>query len=94
MVGEDPWLNAHELSLDTAYHSFDGEVEARTPPRYAHLTNSRRHHSSKPTDPGDNFFLMLIGRLYGLKNCDKESKSSIKLLILLVSAMGFEPMTS
>ena len=26
-----------KLSLDTAYHSFDGEVEARTPPRYAAL---------------------------------------------------------
>jgi hypothetical protein len=37
---------------------------------------------------------MLIGRLYGLENCDKEPKDSFKLLILLVSAMGFEPMTS
>jgi len=27
----------------TAYRSFGGEVEARTPPRYAAFTPSRRH---------------------------------------------------
>jgi hypothetical protein len=38
MVGEDPWLNQlDDVIVDTAYHSFDEEVEARTPPRYAAL---------------------------------------------------------
>ena len=31
------------LASDTAYHSFAGEVEARTPPRYAAFIPSARH---------------------------------------------------
>jgi hypothetical protein len=34
------------LSLDTAYRSFGGEVEARTPPRYAAFPDSRPHQLS------------------------------------------------
>src|SRR5882757_714335 len=37
------WISLTTLSLDTAYHSFGGEVEARTPPRYAACSTSRRH---------------------------------------------------
>jgi len=31
------------LASDTAYHSFAGEVEAQTPPRYAAFFRSARH---------------------------------------------------
>jgi len=34
------------LASDTAYHSFAGEVEARTPPRYAAFIPSGRHQLS------------------------------------------------
>jgi hypothetical protein len=35
------------LASDTAYHSFAGEVEARTPPRYAAFFPSGRHQLSR-----------------------------------------------
>ena len=55
------------LASDTAYHSFAGEVEARTPPRYAAFIPSARHQLSRiaregtdrPGDPG-----LRRGRLY------------------------------
>ena len=47
-VAQNSWLNQFiTLSLDTAYRSFGGEVEARTPPRYAAFPNSRPHQLSE-----------------------------------------------
>src|SRR4029077_12160807 len=50
------WLTAlsirSTLASDTAYHSFAGEVEARTPPRYAAFIPSARHQLS-PIAPID-----------------------------------------
>src|SRR5438067_8514061 len=37
------WESLKTLLSVTAYRSFGGEVEARTPPRYAAFTPSRRH---------------------------------------------------
>src|SRR5260370_22976253 len=37
------WESLKTLFSVTAYRSFGGEVEARTPPRYAAFTPSRRH---------------------------------------------------
>ena len=43
------------LSLDTAYRSFGGEVEASSTPTICRLPNSRRHQLSAiaPCAPGD-----------------------------------------
>src|SRR5260370_30614350 len=39
-------MSSKTLSSDTAYRSFGGEVEARTPPRYAAFPDSRPHQLS------------------------------------------------
>src|SRR5499427_8432785 len=39
--------NVTTLASDTAYHSFAGEVEASTPPRYAAFIPSARHQLSR-----------------------------------------------
>ncbi len=57
-IGKRPWLESLKTLLSvTAYHSFSGEVEARTSPRYAALPLTRRHQLPRialytATDPG------------------------------------------
>src|ERR1700727_744611 len=49
LIGPEPSLTT--LSLNTAYRSFCGEVEARTPPRYAASPDSRPHQLSAIAPP-------------------------------------------
>ncbi|MGY3146186.1 hypothetical protein ACVWYQ_003185 [Bradyrhizobium sp. USDA 3397] len=47
LIVEDSWLNQlDDATLDTAYRSFGGEVEASSTPTICRLSDSRRHQLS------------------------------------------------
>ena len=66
------------LASDTAYHSFAGEVEARTPPRYVAFIPSARHQLPPIAHKSDYNPGGPLGRnqAFGCKSRVQRSKSS------------------
>jgi len=67
------------LASDTAYHSFAGEVEARTPPRYAAFIPSARHQLSRiaPAQAEPSCLMIWVGTTTILSDRSRLTPSSL-----------------